>query len=115
MRGLGGSGGVAIPLCSEAAHLCPGIGLPTPILLPGNSLALGLWENELFERLSPQGAVTTSKPLSRPSAFQALSDQLLPTALGHMKQRAAMRVSLLLTVARLASSSLILACGQGGT
>lgn len=66
MRGLGGSG-VTIPLCSEAAHLCPGIGLPTPILLPGNSLALGLWENGLFERLSPQGAVTTSEPLSRPS------------------------------------------------
>lgn len=42
-------------------------GLPTPILLPGNSLALGLWENGLFERLSPQGAVTTSEPLSRPS------------------------------------------------
>lgn len=66
MRGLGGSG-VTIPLCSEAAHLCPGIGLPTPIPLPGNSLALGLWENGLFERLSPQGAVTTSEPLSRPS------------------------------------------------
>lgn len=55
MRGLGGSGGIAIPLCTEAAHLFPGIGLPTPILLPGNSLALGLWETELFEFLSLGG------------------------------------------------------------
>jgi hypothetical protein len=86
LRGLGGSGGVVVPLCSEAAHLFPGMRLPTPTHPSGNSLALGLWEKELHGSLPPMQvvvaeALATLTPFSLPT-LEALTGQFLTTALG---------------------------------
>lgn len=62
---MAGSGRAAISLCSEAAHLFPGIGLPAPTRpQAGNSLALGLWEKGTHGSLPPQRAA--AEAASRP-------------------------------------------------
>lgn len=83
--GMAGSSGAAISLCSEAAHLFPGIGLPAPTYpKSGNSLALGLWEKgTAWLPPSPEGGGRgcCCSNASRPPALKALAGQLLPTVL----------------------------------